>query len=764
MSVPGVAVPGLAVPAGIPVGPAGMPPLSGTVGPIYVGTTDQLNEGDGGVCDPLQRGAFTGYGLSWLFYADNQDFGGDLKYVTSTDDGNTWSGPTSTGIGASGRGSDVHFDGTYVHVVTAGSPTTYTRGTPATDGSIAWDAQQTVPISAGQDHTWEPSIVTDSAGYPWIVFEEWDAAVHARVTVTGSSTKDGTWTTRAGHPHVLSDASTGPGVTLCWTHLDRLNDALGLIAFYWYEAEVYANVWDGASWGAYEGPLDSPLHDNHEWDLAFAADSQAGTACFAWSDGSSGTYATVRDATGAWGAPTQIGSDQYRSLAMSVDGDGQWQLFGVVAWNTGSVDQITGSPDGGSWGIQPAVADVSGSGEEIRPFGLQVVPIAFEGRLLVHFQSGYFGGGVDNIYAYLTPATPATWADGAGSGGSALTATINDALGLADSMARVATFARTIADPLALADAQAAAATWARAVADALAVADSIAAAASYARTVADPLAVADSLAAVSAYTRLVGDLLDLADTTTRTAAYQRSIDELLGIADTTSTSGSNAYVQQIDDTLDLADGAAAVLALQRSIVDPLGLADSIALQAAVARVVADQLDLADAAARIATYQRALADPLGLVDAMDETLLSGTPWAELIEDVLGLADSVGDAGGYSRQVDDALGLADAAAQTSTLRRTIADPLALDDDLDRLADFRRSTADVLLVADQTTRLVALRRAIDDQLGFVDFALIQFAPGGVVIILAVRLSARALARVHTDAHAVAAVHIEASRESR
>lgn len=389
----------------------GMPPMSGPVGPTLAATTDQLNEGDGGVDQSFQRGGFTTLGLSWLFYADNQDSNGDLKYVTSADDGATWSSPTNTGIFAFARGSDIHFDGTFVHIVTAGTPTTYTRGTPVSDGTITWDSQQTVPISAGQDHTWEPSIATDSAGYPWIMFEEWDASTNARVTVTGSSTKDGTWATRAGHPVVLSSGSVAPFVDLCWVHIARLDNAGKMIAFFWYEAEVYCKVWNGASWGIYEGPLDTPLHDNATWDVAFATDSQVGAACFAWCDGVSGTYATVRNSAGTWGTVETITSDLYRTLAMSVDGDGQYQLFGVPNNNVGQIDQFTRS---GSWSLLSAVADVSGIGEEVKAFGLQVVPIAFEGRLLVQFQGSTFFGSTDDIYSYLTPATSATWATGSG--------------------------------------------------------------------------------------------------------------------------------------------------------------------------------------------------------------------------------------------------------------------------------------------------------------------------------------------------------------
>jgi len=146
-----------------------------------------------------QRMEFYANGRFWVFYARSSR----IKLKTSVD-GETWSDeaeiPINVGIGVSlqAKQFSVHFDGTYFHYAYARGSTNdafvYRMGTPNADGTITWAAaEQTILPEPGMVYH-EPTITTDTDGYPWVGYRRQDGANYYPWAAK-SSTNDGTWTT-----------------------------------------------------------------------------------------------------------------------------------------------------------------------------------------------------------------------------------------------------------------------------------------------------------------------------------------------------------------------------------------------------------------------------------------------------------------------------------------------------------------------------------------------------------------------------------------
>jgi hypothetical protein len=276
----------------------------------------------------------------------------------------------------------------------------YARGTPDSGGSITWDSDQVVRSTGTA--AWEVSISTDSSGYPWIAWEDWTGS-DAVPMVSGSTTNDGTWATRSGHPFALSDSLTAPFVDLCWTFIGQLDMSGQMIVFFWYEADVYARVWSGSAWDAYEGPIDSPSHDLAQESIAFVTDPDSGKAYVAWDTTSDEIYLAVRD--GSW---TQefVTADSASGIALGFDGeDGGLHMLYRRAFGTAEVAHMIRSSSG-SWTDNGTVIDHSGDSFEVIPMSLQIAERARNSRFVAIYQTYEPGDttALDEIYSYVFPA------------------------------------------------------------------------------------------------------------------------------------------------------------------------------------------------------------------------------------------------------------------------------------------------------------------------------------------------------------------------
>ena len=159
-------------------------------------------------CYNYQIKTFYANGRLWTFYAD----GNNMVYKTSLD-GITWSAKTVFYSGQyCGYALALHFDGMYLHYAFNGAYTgallMYRMGIPNSNGTITWvNSEQIVLNVATNYNSMYCQIITDSNGYPWIVYCYKPLnfpTLPAVGYVTKSSTKDGTWATASGFPKDLT--------------------------------------------------------------------------------------------------------------------------------------------------------------------------------------------------------------------------------------------------------------------------------------------------------------------------------------------------------------------------------------------------------------------------------------------------------------------------------------------------------------------------------------------------------------------------------
>ncbi|MDD3494189.1 MAG: hypothetical protein PHZ19_11915, partial [Candidatus Thermoplasmatota archaeon] len=207
------------------------------VGPNTVSTTTSSIAGN-----IYNRKIFYANGRHWVVFYD----GSATRYSSSTD-GVTWEAPAAFHAGRI-DGTDVCFDGTYVHYVYAwpygAASIAYRRGTPNADGTITWSAaaQSITPIGgatyAGM------SICVDTNGYTWLGYLDNASGTYTPYVLKNTNT-DGTWTTAASQQ--LS-ATSNDG----WTVSVLPLTAGKIYAIYSRQADVNGKLFNGSTWGSEE--------------------------------------------------------------------------------------------------------------------------------------------------------------------------------------------------------------------------------------------------------------------------------------------------------------------------------------------------------------------------------------------------------------------------------------------------------------------------------------------------------------------------------
>jgi len=211
----------------------------------------------------FQRKTFYANGRYWVFYVDENY----LRFKTSTD-GSTWSSATSIHAIAYNDGYEfsVWFDGTYVHIayvyLVYGLEWTlfYRRGTPNSDGTITWSADdQEVYHGTSSVYYHIPMISVDSAGHAWIGVLYYNGSINSIYPcVFKNANTDGTWSTADGFPYLLnSTADTGWGVIPV-----PLTGGKVYVVYFRTKVRPAGRLYDGVNWGDEEIAAD---HEVNPW-------------------------------------------------------------------------------------------------------------------------------------------------------------------------------------------------------------------------------------------------------------------------------------------------------------------------------------------------------------------------------------------------------------------------------------------------------------------------------------------------------------------
>jgi len=197
-----------------------------------------------------QRKIFYANELFWVFYHD----GTNIVYKTSAD-GTTWSSATTVKAVSYAHNFSIWFDGTYLHYAHAdNSSISYRRGTPNSDGSITWSANEQT-VSTTYNYADFPFVSVDTNGYVWIGYKDYDGADWYPYVIK-SGNNDGTWgTTPSGFPHQLSTTSVSS-----WrvSPIPLTNGKMLVIYSQDYTVVIRVKAWDGSSWGTETATTSGP--------------------------------------------------------------------------------------------------------------------------------------------------------------------------------------------------------------------------------------------------------------------------------------------------------------------------------------------------------------------------------------------------------------------------------------------------------------------------------------------------------------------------
>jgi hypothetical protein len=205
------------------------------------GTTVGTSTSAYATLSPFQRKSFYANGLFWVFYSD-----GTNMVANYSSDGSTWYKCPQNPIRAAAYGYfSVWFDGTYLHYAYAiGGSIYYRRGTPNSNGTITWSADEQT-VSTQYNKAYHPFVSVDSNGYVWIGYRDQTGSNYYPYVIK-SGNNDGTWgTTPSGFPYKLSTTSS-----TSWKVSVVPLTSGKMLAIYAYVNTVRARRWDGSAWGS----------------------------------------------------------------------------------------------------------------------------------------------------------------------------------------------------------------------------------------------------------------------------------------------------------------------------------------------------------------------------------------------------------------------------------------------------------------------------------------------------------------------------------
>jgi hypothetical protein len=551
---------------------------------------------------PFQRKSFYANGRFWVFYSD----GTNMVYRTSTD-GSTWSAATTVRAAASGTDFSIWFDGTYLHYAYAAATSIYyRRGTPNSDGTITWSADEQ-RVSTTYNGVYYPMISVDSNGYVWVGYNESPNPYTTYPYVIKSGNNDGTWgTTPSGFPYQLSTTSSS-----YWrVSVIPLTSGKMLVIYAYDGATVKARRWDGSAWGTevtttsaiYAGKYHSAVAQGDDVHLVFLKSTGYDILYtkYSYSSNSFGTETTLVAGATSTSAPVMSidpsTNDLYVFAATTTTGT-------PSGWTANHIYYIKYTASTGTWGSWT-------------DWIAETETLTVSDRLTCFYQSygNYIGleymtkttSPYNVKFAYLQLAV-------------AVTVTVTDSVGLSD--AALCNKAFAVSDSASLSDAVLCHKTFA--VTDSVGLTETLIGLPAASKIIIDAVGLTDVVSVyVAAVLKIVEDSIGLSDAVYRnksliisdavslvdqvlrhkpllpvsdvlTLAEVVAVSKLLAVSDSVSLSDVAKVFKQlrVSDSITLVD-AAQVPSKILAVLDSIGLSDAAKVYKAL--IVSDQIALVE--------------------------------------------------------------------------------------------------------------------------------------------------------------------------
>ncbi len=293
--------------------PVILPSMALAADPVSVATSNYTPSGNN-----MQRHVYYVNGRFWVFYSPAYDL---IQYKTSLD-GITWSAATNVTTNVySGAWDFTSFYNGSLHYTCSrysGGTVYYRRGVLNSDGTITWaSADVSTGLSANQSgfegYVNPSSIAVDPAtGYSYIAYRQ-DSDGHSYIVQ--STNTSGGWTTGAGFPYELVDA-TG------WRAVIVPLESGGIYVVYGTTGEKVRGISYNGSWGTAENV--SQRNMSGLWGFSAAASGDTVEVIYSDATVPQRWYNCTRSAAGVWTEQVVSGTDStsnYPAFTVLTSGD-----------------------------------------------------------------------------------------------------------------------------------------------------------------------------------------------------------------------------------------------------------------------------------------------------------------------------------------------------------------------------------------------------------------------------------------------------------
>jgi PKD repeat protein len=267
----------------------------------------------------------------WKFYSD----GGNLRYTSSLD-GEAWRSPQTVRSAAAGFMFYVHTCNGTVHYVynseKTGDDIYYRQGTLHMDGAITWATSEQVAVDAGTaQRFYACSIVTDTDGYPCLVFGNRTDPDAKTLNLIRSNRTDGQWQTATGFPKQINEAAdsdlvSGVALSLPNRHIYVLYCTAG------NEEPPRGRLCAGTTLGPLENASADTMASNYPFSAV--ADSRGGVHVTYRRTESRVDYSFRNYTTGQWAIQDELVTSHLTSETL----DSTTYSWPVIGWHPASAE------------------------------------------------------------------------------------------------------------------------------------------------------------------------------------------------------------------------------------------------------------------------------------------------------------------------------------------------------------------------------------------------------------------------------------------
>jgi len=348
-------------------------------------------------------------GIFWKFYSD----GTNIKY-TASEDGQVWGSSQTVRSAEGGFQFYVHnFNGTIYYVFNSektGGHIYYRRGLLNANRTITWVTSEQIAVDAGASQRFYAcSIVTDTDGYPYIVYGNRTNPNSKTLSLVKSDYNNGTWRTTSGFPKQINDKPDSDLVSGVALRLPS-NGIYVIYCSAGNQEPPRGRLWSGSTLGPLENASDYTMSSNY---LFSAVSDSYGNVHIVYRRTSSKVDYSFRNyTTGNWEVKDELVTLHLTSEALGNTAY-SWPVIGwnpdsekiyVHWWTLEDKSAWLKMRDSTSWELRRRIIRLNDDFTLID--GDVIIEQSYQNRILINFVVQNIVDGGKELWAYLYTNKP----------------------------------------------------------------------------------------------------------------------------------------------------------------------------------------------------------------------------------------------------------------------------------------------------------------------------------------------------------------------